>query len=78
MQMRTTICDMCGKECTTVVRSRVTKGDFCSVDCMLGTTTVHGEECAHEDNATDEVAGRETMRLVCKDCGYDRVVKVTA
>lgn len=79
MEVVTMVCDACLKEIgTTVFRSKDVAGEYCSAQCLqFGPTVAMVEpQCPHEDNATDEVPGRTTARLVCKACGYDRTVNL--
>lgn len=75
--MRTEIitCDGCSAQISVVHRSAVVEGEFC-YECLQRLKAPPQESCVHEDNASDQVPGRSTARLVCKVCGYDRVEEV--
>ena len=67
-------CDRCGKQITDgLVKGGQGVEDFCSRACMNNLEAP--EECAHEDNISDAAAGKDTVRLICRDCGYDRTVE---
>ncbi len=76
--MRTEIitCDDCGAEISVIHRHGVIPGEYCfeCLQALMGVSEPEG--CQHEDNVSDAVPGRDTARLVCKECGYDRVEKV--
>lgn len=65
------ICDGCKQPIEGAIYQRGDgEGDFCN-SCL------HPEaSCSHENNISDATAGRDTARLICKDCGYDRVEAV--
>lgn len=50
-------------------------GDYCTLRCSIAMNG-SADACAHEDNISDAANGRDTARLICKDCGYDRVEAV--
>lgn len=73
--MRIILCDNCGKRVMDgIYKTSGTTEDFCSRKCAKALSEPKG--CQHEDNMSDQVAGRSTVRLICKDCGYDRLVAV--
>ena len=75
--MRIVLCDNCGDRIHDgVIRLVDGDGDYCSVECSK--PEPEDEGCQHEDNMSDEVAGRATARKICKQCGYDREEAVTA
>lgn len=65
------ICDGCGKRIEGAIYKRADGDEDWCVNCVKVDET---EVCPHEDNASDQVPGRDTYRLVCKACGYDREV----
>lgn len=76
MRVETITCDMCGAQISVIHRSGVVEGEFCFECVRKATDAANAEACAHEDNASDQVSGRSTARLICKQCGYDRIVQV--
>lgn len=73
--MTIVLCDTCGKRIMGgVYKTNGTTEDFCSRKCAKAHEEPEG--CQHEDNMSDDAAGRSTARLICKDCGYDRLVAV--
>lgn len=50
-------------------------GDYCNMRCSIAQNGAP-DACAHEENISDQVPGRDTARLICKTCGYDRVEAV--
>lgn len=77
--MRTEIitCDgPCGLRLSVVHRHGTVPGEYCW-ECLRQLIGAPPDDvCQHEDNASDEAQGRDTARLVCKNCGFDRVEKV--
>ena len=71
--MRTEIitCDGCNAQISVIHKSAVVEGEFC-FECIHKAVAPEEEGCQHEDNMSDEAAGRTTARLICKACGYDR------
>lgn len=71
--MRVTVfmCDGCGQNIEGPVYQSANSGDLCGT-CIHPTNT----ECPHEENVSDAVPGRDTARLICKACGYDREERV--
>lgn len=73
--MTIVLCDNCGKRIMGgIYKTYDTQEDFCSKKCA--STREQPNECPHEDNMSDESAGRTTARLICRACGYDRVEAV--
>lgn len=69
------ICDGCKKRIGgTVYQRGGVDGEYCN-KCIRPELEAEAA-CTHEDNISDEVPGRATARLICKDCGYDRVEAV--
>lgn len=74
MRIEIVLCDVCHNQITgAVMKLAEGDGDF-HVDCLE--VARQPEECQHEDNMSDEAAGRTTARLICKQCGYDREEEV--
>ena len=71
--MRIVLCDRCGVRLMEgIFRATSDDGDF----CFACSQAVKDEACDHEDNVSDAVPGRDTARLICKACGYDRIEEV--
>jgi hypothetical protein len=72
------LCDNCNSQIKDGVHKiDRSNEDFCSRKCAEEKVRgVQPEECQHEDNMSDQAAGRSTARLICKTCGYDRVEEV--
>jgi len=70
MRTETITCDGCNAQISVIHRSAVVEGEFC-FECVHK-AVAPDEGCQHEDNMSDEVAGRATARKICKQCGYDR------
>lgn len=70
MRILIVICDVCHTQIVGAIHKLAEDdGDFHS-ECLA---SVRSEEaCQHEDNISDQAAGRSTARLICKQCGYDR------
>ena len=70
--MRQTIifCDGCNAQISTVYQKGGVDGEFC-LECMTTEAA-----CTHENNISDATNGKDTARVICKDCGYDRVEAV--
>ena len=75
--MRIVLCDnpTCGARILGASIVSVNGEDFCSMTCSIA---VNGapDACAHEDNISDQVPGRSKARLICKECGFDRIEEV--
>lgn len=69
MKITMYICDVCTLPINGSIYL-IAGQDVCS-DCLP-----KKEECPHEENISDAVPGRDTARLICKECGYDRVEEV--
>ena len=70
MKQTITYCDGCNAQISIVYQRGDVEGDFC-LECLRPEAA-----CTHENNISDATNGKPTARLICKDCGYDRVVAV--
>lgn len=75
--MRTEIitCDGCNAQISVIHRHGSIAGEYC-FECLQKSMAPVDEGCPHEENMSDEVAGRTTAHLICKQCGYDRIEEV--
>lgn len=67
--MKITICDVCEMVLQGAIYKRAHEdGDYCET-CV--------KACPHEENIDGTTHGVDGKRLICKECGYDRVEAVT-